>query len=118
MRRKQIFSIKRDRDELKVTFTKLGVMAGDLKVYNDLTDTQMREKIEGVARMANERPDCAWVGVVILSHGRQVLGEDEVLGVNGRGLRQSTVSCTRVMGNTARPQNDTLDHERLLCGKL
>ena len=78
-----------------MTFTKLGVMAGDLKVYNDLTDTQMREKIEGVARMANERPDCAWVGVVILSHGRQVLWEDEVLGVNGRGLRQSTVSFTR-----------------------
>ena len=80
---KHIFLIKRDRDELKVTFTKLGVMPGDLKVYNDLTDTQMREKIEGVARMANERPDCAWVGVIILSHGRQVLGEDEVLGMNG-----------------------------------
>ena len=94
---KHIFSIKRDRDELKVTFTKLGVMPGDLKVYNDLTDTQMREKIEGVARMANERPDCAWVGVVILSHGRQVLGEDEVLGVNGIGLKQSTVSFIRVI---------------------
>ena len=75
-----------------MTFTKLGVMAGDLKVYNDLTDTQMREKIEGVARMANERPDCAWVSVVILSHGRQKLGEDEIMGVNGEGLKKSDVS--------------------------
>lgn len=80
-----------------MTFTKLGVRDGDLKVYNDLTDTEMREKIEAVAKMANARPDCCWVGVVILSHGRQILGEDEVLGVNGRGLKQSTVSVIRVM---------------------
>ena len=32
------------------------------------------------------------VSVVILSHGRQRLGEDEVMGVNGEGLRLSDVS--------------------------
>ena len=70
----------------------LGVKAEDLKVYNDLTDTQMREKIEAVAKMADTRPDCAWVSVVILSHGRQKLGEDEIMGVNGEGLKKSDVS--------------------------
>ena len=82
----------RDRDDLKVTFTLLGVKAEDLKVYNDLTDTQMREKIEAIAKMADARPDCAWVSVVILSHGRQKLGEDEIMGVNGEGLKKSDVS--------------------------
>ena len=79
------------RDDLKVTFTLLGVKAADLKVYNDLTDTQMREKIEAVAKMADVRPDIAWVSVVILSHGRQKLGEDEIMGVNGEGLKKSDI---------------------------
>jgi len=81
----------KDRDDLIVTFTLLGVKAEDLKVYNDLTDTQMREKIEAVAKMADTRPDCAWVSVVILSHGRQKLGEDEIMGVNGEGLKKSDI---------------------------
>ena len=81
----------RDRDDLRVTFTLLGVEREDLMVYNDLTDTQMREKIEAVARLADARPDCAWVSVVILSHGRQRLGEDEVMGVNGEGLKKSDI---------------------------
>ena len=52
----------------------------------------MREKIEAVAKMADARPDIAWVSVVILSHGRQKLGEDEIMGVNGEGLKKSDVS--------------------------
>ena len=78
-----------------MTFTLLGVKPEDLKVYNDLTDTQMREKIEAVAKMADARPDCAWVSVVILSHGRQRLGEDEIMGVNGEGLKKTDVSPQR-----------------------
>lgn len=80
---------------MRVTFTLLGVKPKDLHVFDDLTDTQMREKIEAVAKIADGDPDCAWVSVVILSHGRQRLGEDEIMGVNGEGLKKTDVSPQR-----------------------
>jgi len=81
----------KDRDDLRVTFTLLGVKPKDIWVFDDLTDTEMREKIEAVAKMADARADCAWVSVVILSHGRQRNGEDEIMGVNGQGLKKTDI---------------------------
>ena len=81
-----------------MTFTLLGVKPKDIWVFDDLTDTEMREKIEAVAKMADARADCAWVSVVILSHGRQRNGEDEIMGVNGQGLKKTDVSPQRIWG--------------------
>ena len=36
----------RDRDEIQVTFTLLGVQPQDMKVHNDLSDTEMRDKLD------------------------------------------------------------------------
>ena len=66
-----------------MTFTLLGVEEEDMMVSDDLTDTQMREKIEAVARMADARPDCAWVSVVILSDDDDDDDDDNDAGERG-----------------------------------
>ena len=75
-----------DRDELEATFSFLGVKPQDMFIHDNLSDTEMREKLEMGARAANNNPECAWVAVIILSHGRIRNGADEVLGVNGEGV--------------------------------
>lgn len=76
----------KDRDDVKDTFLYLGVELKDMKVYNDLSDTEMRVKLEEMARTANTSTEHAWLAVVILSHGRRRQGEDEVMGVNWEGV--------------------------------
>ena len=89
----------RDRDEIQVTFTLLGVQPQDMKVHNDLSDTEMRDKLEEMARRADTSQHHAWLAVIILSHGRRRRGEDEVMGVNGEGITRTqivdmfTVNC-------------------------
>ena len=89
----------RDRDEIQVTFTLLGVQPQDMKVHNDLSDTEMRDKLEEMARRADSSQHHAWLAVIILSHGRRRRGEDEVMGVNGEGITRTqivdmfTVNC-------------------------
>ena len=67
----------KDRDDVKDTFLYLGVELKDMKVYNDLSDTEMRVKLEEMARTANTSTEHAWLAVVILSHGRRRQGEDD-----------------------------------------
>ena len=92
-------SVCRDRDEILVTFTWLGVQPQDMKVHNDLSDTEMRDKLEEMARRADSSQHHAWLAVIILSHGRRRRGEDEVMGVNGEGITRTqivdmfTVNC-------------------------
>jgi len=77
----------RDKDELIATFSLLGVRQADLLVAEDLSDNEIREKLEMCSRKANQpKSDYAWLAVVILSHGRRRKGEDEILGVNGEGV--------------------------------
>jgi len=77
----------RDKDELIATFSWLGVRQENLLVAEDLSDNEIREKLEMCARRANQpNSDIAWLAVVILSHGRRRKGEDEILGVNGEGV--------------------------------
>ena len=75
----------RDLDELKITFTLLGVAEQDLLVFNDLTDTEMMASLEAAAGRANS-PELAWLAVVVLSHGKRVQGRDLIMGANGRGV--------------------------------
>ena len=75
----------RDVDELKITFTLLGVAEQDLLVFHDLTDTEILSSLETAATRANS-PELAWIAVVVLSHGKRVQGRDLIMGVNGRGV--------------------------------
>ena len=75
----------RDEDELKTTFTLLGVAEQDFLVFRDLTDTEMMSSLETAASRANS-PELAWLAVVVLSHGKRVQGRDLIMGVNGRGV--------------------------------
>ena len=85
-----------DRDELEATFSYLGVRPEDMFIYDNLSDTEMREKLETAARAADNNPECAWVAVIILSHGRIRNKEDEVLGVNGEGVVVDEVSNCKI----------------------
>ena len=77
----------KDRDELKATFALLGVEPRDIWIYDNLADTEMRNKLMEAARHANNHhKDYAWLAVVVLSHGRRRNNKDEVLGVNGEGV--------------------------------
>ena len=75
----------RDLEELKITFTLLGVAERDLLVFHDLTDSELMASLEAAASRAN-RPELAWLAVVVLSHGMRVGGRDLIMGSNGRGV--------------------------------
>lgn len=73
----------RDEEELKTTFTLLGVAEKDLLIYRDLTDTEILSSLKTAASRANSS-DLAWLAVVVLSHGKRVQGQDLIMGINGR----------------------------------
>jgi len=77
----------RDRDELEVTFTLFGA---ECLIYEDLTHTELKEKLEQAAIQANNTK-YYWVSVCVLSHGRRLNGVDEILGVNGIGMDRKLI---------------------------
>ena len=96
----------RDKEELKITFTLLGVEEEDMMVYDDLTAAEIREKLGGcsqsvlpaiisffveISSSKTNHKNYAWLTVVVLSHGRRVAGVDEVLGVDGEGIDRREV---------------------------
>ena len=70
-----------------LTFKMLGVDPGDMFVYEDLADTEMKSKLESAALTLNQKhKNFAWVAVIILSHGLMKNGEDAIVGVNGNSV--------------------------------
>jgi len=89
----------RDKEELMITFTLLGVQPEDMCVYDDLTAAEIREKLEISSQKSNHK-NYAWLTVVVLSHGRRVAGVDEVLGVDGEGIdRREIIGKFTDVGN-------------------
>ena len=81
----------RDKEELVLTFGLLG--AKELYVYDDLSDIEMRSKLEAAANKLNlDHKNFAWVAVIILSHGLMKNGEDAIVGVNGHSVLVDDVS--------------------------
>lgn len=58
-----------------------------MHVYDDLSDIEMRSKLEAAANKLNQNhKNFAWVSIIILSHGLMKNGEDAIVGVNGHSI--------------------------------
>ena len=76
----------------------LGVDPGDMFVYEDLADTEMKSKLESAALTLNQKhKNFAWVAVIILSHGLMKNGEDAIVGVNGNSVLVDDVCNAKQM---------------------